>query len=158
MDVSQKNMIDRAKRDHLAHRLRLLALGQISNDQFDDSLDLRSQDRAIWRTYWDGAWTLYDDLREYRLTGKDRLTDEVKQNVARVILFLKSDREFEWRDTPWYLRLPVGILGFFTLGYASRIFYKYTWEKQADISIWPYYRRSDFETDLSRQPYLNGNG
>jgi hypothetical protein len=149
-------MIDRVKRDHLAHRLRLLAAGQITNDQFEDSLDFRSKDRAIWRTYWDGAWPLYDDLREHKLTGKDRLTDETKREISRVILFLKSDREFEWKEIPWLVSVPVGILGFLTFGYLSRLFYRHTWGKQADTSIWPYYRQSDLEADLSKQPYLTG--
>ncbi|MDZ4788785.1 MAG: hypothetical protein SH807_07590 [Blastochloris sp.] len=65
-------MIDREQRELLAHRLLLLATGKITNVQFDDSLNLRSSDRATRRTYWDGVWPLYDDLREYKLIGKYR--------------------------------------------------------------------------------------
>lgn len=150
-------MIDREKRDHLAHRLRLLAAGQITNDEFEDSLNLESKDTGIWRIFNDGAWTLYSDLHEYKLVGRDRLTKEVKRNVSRVILFLKSDREFEWKNSPWYVELLIGLLGIPTFGLIPRIFYKSTWAKQGDVSVWPYIRKSDFDEDLSKRPFLCGS-
>ncbi|MDZ4788786.1 MAG: hypothetical protein SH807_07595 [Blastochloris sp.] len=52
-----------------------------------------------------------------------------------MILFLKSEREFEWKAVPLYWKLPVAVLGFVTFGLVSRYFYEHSWEKQADISI-----------------------
>lgn len=150
-------MIDRQKRDHLSHRLRLLAAGQITNDAFEDSLNIKSDDPAIWRIYHDGAWTLYSDLREYKLIGTDKLTDEVKKNVARVILFLTSDREFEWQEPTWYMKAMMFVLGLLTFNAVPRWYYKTVWGKQGDFEVWPYIRRSDFETDLQKQPYLKSN-
>jgi hypothetical protein len=56
---------------------------------FEGSLNLRSEDAAIWRIYKEGAWSRYSDLKEYHLVGHDKLPKEVKRNVARVILFFK---------------------------------------------------------------------
>jgi len=150
------NMIDRPKRDNLAHRLRLLAAGQITNDKFEDSLDLRSEDAAIWRIYKDGAWSLYSDLKEYKLVGRDKLPKEVKRDVARVVLFLKSDREFEWREPAWYIKTLMAVLGILTIGFIPRWFYRHAWAKQGDINVWPYLRPEDFAADLEKQPYLSG--
>ncbi len=150
-------MIDRAERDHLAHRLRLLSAGQITNDEFEDSLRLSSEDPAIWRIFSDGAWYLYDDLHEYKLVGKNRLSKEVKHNVARVILFLKSDREFEWGEPPWYIKTAITILGLFTFGFVSRHYYKHLRAKQGDFQVWPYIRKEDLEADLKKPPFLEGS-
>jgi len=149
-------MIDRPKRENLAHHLRLLATGQITNDKFEDSLDLRSEDTAIWRIYKDGAWSLYSDLKEYKLVGRYKLTKEIKRNVARVILFLKSDREFEWREPAWYMKALISVLGILTFGLVSGWFYRYSWAKQGDVNVWPYLRTADLDEDLKKQPYLNG--
>ena len=149
-------MIDRSKRDNLAHRLRLLATGQISNDEFEDSIDFISKDQAIWRIYRDGAWTLYSDLQEYKLVGRNRLSKEVKRNVARAILFLKSDREFEWQEPKWHIKTLMFGLGLLTFGILPKWFYRHTWANQGDIDVWPYLRSTDFTADLERQPYLTG--
>ena len=147
-------MIDRQKRDHLAHRLRLLAAGQLTNDEFEDSINFITDDSAIWHIYRDGAWTLYSDLSEYKLVGRHKLTNEVKRNVARVILFLKSDREFEWHDPAWYTKAAMFLLGLLTCNVVPRWYYKTIWGKQGNFQVWPYIRKTDFEADLERQPYL----
>lgn len=149
-------MIDRPKRDHLAHRLRLLADGQITNDEFEDSIDIRSEDAAIFRIFADGAWMLYSDLQEYKLEGRHKLSKNIKRDVARMILFLKSDREFEWQEPNRCLKALVSVLGLFTLGIFPRWFYNRTWAKQGDQSVWPYLRAIDFAADLEKQPYLAG--
>ena len=148
-------MIDRPKRDNMAHSLRLLATGQITNDRFAGSLDLRSEDAAIWRIYKDGAWSLYSDLKEYKLAGRDKLPREVKRNVARVVLFLKSDREFEWREPAWYMKTLMLVSGILSFGLVSSWLYKHSWAKQGDVNAWPYLRTADLDEDLTKQPYLS---
>lgn len=149
-------MIDRARRDHLAHRLRLLAIGRITNDEFEDSLDLESNDPAIWHVFMSGAWMLYSDLHEYKLTGRERLSKECRRNVARVIVFLKSNREYKWVHPKWYVILPVALLCVPTFGWAARWFYGWYYDRQSDWSLWPFFQREEFEAALQHPPYLRG--
>jgi len=150
-------MIDRQNRDNLSHRLRLLATGQITNDEFEDSIHIKSEDPAIWRIFRNGAWPLYDDLHEHKLTGKYRLPNEEKKNIARTILFLKSDREYEWKEPAWFIKAALILFGLPTFGFVPRLFYRKFFSGQGDSEVWPYIRKSDLEADLDKQPYLNAN-
>src|SRR5690242_5306894 len=91
-------MIDAPSRRNLAEALRHLASGQISNDEYEERTAFQSSDRAV-PEIWSAAWTLYSDLRTHRSTGKDALTGESKEAVARCILFLHSDLSWEWPPT-----------------------------------------------------------
>ena len=42
------------------------------------------------------CWGLYDDTRQHKLVGQDKLSDENLKTIARCILFLHSDFEYEW--------------------------------------------------------------
>jgi hypothetical protein len=95
-------------------------------------------------------------LKEYKLAGRDKLPKEVKRDVARVVLFLKSDCEFEWREPAWYMKTLMAVLGILTFGFIPRWFYRHAWAKQGDINVWPYLRPADFAADLEKQPYLSG--
>jgi hypothetical protein len=86
-------MVNRAARDQVAELIRHLAAGQISNDEFEDRMPGSRDDPAVGAVFWNGAWLLYDDLREYKLVGKYRLPEEVRGEVSRWVLFLKSDLE-----------------------------------------------------------------
>lgn len=92
-------MIDRVARDQLAAQLRHLASGLISNDQFEEMLAV-SEDRGV-REVREAAWMLYTDLREQWLRGKDALAPRSRRAVARWIVFLHSDLEYEWPKHPW---------------------------------------------------------
>lgn len=88
-------MIDRQARRRASELLRHLGAGLIANDQFEDRFPTASEDVAIDEIR-SQAWFLYSDLREYRLAGKHRLAADARREVARWILFLQSDLEYEW--------------------------------------------------------------
>lgn len=92
-------MIDRPARDRLALNLRRLVSGRISNDAFSEARPEASPDRAV-RQIWEWGDRLYDDMRAYRLTGKDRLPKKTRRSAAQAVLFLRSDRPYEWPDLP----------------------------------------------------------
>lgn len=75
-------MIDRKARDILAENFRHLICGQISNDQFEDRLK-KSKDAGVCEVFYNGAWPLYDDLHEHKLTGKWAIPEEGKPIAAR---------------------------------------------------------------------------
>ena len=144
-----ENIIDRNARDNFSELLRHLASGQITNDQFEDSLPLNSKDPAVNAVFWNGAWMLYDDLREYKLKGKYRLPKEAKHEIAKWILFLKSDLPYEWPSVLWLNRFPGYIIHILTLGIAW-IFTDYKLKKAGDIEAWPFIRLEDLEKEKNR--------
>jgi len=150
-----ETLIDRPARTAMAEALRHLAAGRISNDQFVERLGLASRDAAVTEIHLNGAWYLYDDTREHRLTGRQRLDGEARHEVARWILFLKTDLEYEWpslRGLRWMLLL---LLSAVTLGAAGAL-YRRRMRRAGDIEVWPFLRRQDYEAALAQPPYLTG--
>lgn len=147
--------IDRHSRNQLAEAIRALAAGLISNDDFErNRMPHNRTDPAINEIFSNGAWRLYSDLREYRLTGKNKLDDQTKEEVARWVLFLKTDLPYQWpvhtlRET--FVRFFSNII---TLGMASR-YYENRLKLLGDTGVWPFLRRSDLEAALQNPRYLN---
>ncbi len=150
-------MIDRDRRDALAQLLRQLCSGCLTNDQFEDAAgDLLSKphartDPAI-QAIIKQAWYLYSDLREYQLRGKDALPPSVKREVARWIIFLHSDIEYEWTVSAILLNLQRWVIRLkrrFIHGKAKTIM-------RRDPSIWPFARRDDYDQSLGSPRFLSG--
>ena len=148
-------MIDRAGRDRLALFLRRLATGRITNDDYNDEYPVRSEDAGI-EAIARAGWTLYSDTWTYRLRGRHALAPETRRAVARCILFLHSDLEYEWsRDPSWgFAGVLVGVL---TLGRVDIRDWK-TWEGQGDYDLWPFLRRADFDQASANPRFLTGRG
>ena len=147
-------MIDRIARDKFAELLRHLTAGQISNDEFENRLPLKSKDPAVNKIFWHGAWALYSDMSTYKLIGECRLSKSSRRDVARWILFLKSDLEYEW---PFWRSLhffPGYLLIVLSFGLLIPIA-KRRLTKCGDQEVWPFIRKSDFEHALANPPYLN---
>src|SRR5262245_1910620 len=127
-------MIDREARRQVSELLRHLVSGQITNDEFEDRLPKGSRDRAVTQIS-SQAWFLYSDLWEHRLVGTQRLNAEARTNVARTVLFLQSDREFEWPEWPIGSRLLSALFRLLTLGMFSRGA-SARYEQAGDIRVW----------------------
>jgi len=131
-------MIDRPARDQLAERLRRLAIGRMTNRAFEASSE-RTTDPVILEIELRLAWPYYCDIREHRLTGEWRLSDGLRRDFARAVLFLKTDLEYEWTHqqgvrgwlNSWFHLRP--------LRRAPRIR-----PEPGDRRYWPFYRRSDY--------------
>jgi hypothetical protein len=147
-------MIDRAARSHLSERIRQFVAGQITNDQFSDGIPHRSPDRAV-EAVRDGAWGLYDDTREYRLVGKFRLNLEARQAVARWILFLLTDLEYEWPRVGPIAMIGLLLAGVLTVGLV-RIPFRLWFERHGDFAAWPFIRVEDLEEARKHPRYLAG--
>ena len=143
-------MIDRQARSQLAVCLRHLASGRISNDVFDERAPYSSEDRAVNAIWWQ-AWHLYSDLREHKLTGRDRLSQDTRRAVTRWIVFLHSDLEYQWPDLPLDGLLGA-MLNLASLGHTGRRAYA-SWSQSGDIDVWPFLTRSQHEV-ARRQPRL----
>ena len=144
-------MIDREARNLLAESLRHLASGRISNDEFECHRPGSSPDRAI-DAVCDQAWFLYSDLKEHTLTGLDRLSPDDRHAVARWIVFLHSDLEYQWPKYP-LVGLRGALLNLVTFGRAGRAAAA-SWGTKGDVDVWPFIARSDLEVASSKPRLL----
>jgi hypothetical protein len=147
-------MIDRNARDILAEQLRRLAAGLITNDDFEEAvLEVETEDRGFWAVV-DQAWQLYSDLYKHRLIGSRALSKHDRRVICRVVLFLHSDSEYEWSEHPCsgIVRLITGII---SLGCLPKYFDR-RWKAQGDYNVYPFFRRSDFETAKAKPKLLAG--
>lgn len=174
-------MIDIPRRKKLAFHLRQLSTGIITNDEFESNLaeditkgwlpdqyyrhkDVGNDDPAILPIA-ELAYGLYSDLEEHRLTEKYKLTDEGYTLIARCILFLRSEREYEWpkfdnRNPDVNISLIDLLLIMITLGFYTR--YKRRkaeaafeeFKRSGPYEVWPFFRHEDYDQQLLRPSYL----
>jgi hypothetical protein len=135
-------MVDRDCRDRLAIAIRRLAAGLITNDEFEAATisSVRSRDIAARSLRW-AAWGLYDDRREHRLDGRFRLGKAQRREIARWILFLKSNLEYEWPDVTrwlWLLVLP-NLVTFGLIWHLIRRWH----DRRGEAHAWPFLRAHD---------------
>lgn len=150
-------MIDRYARNNLAESLRHLLGGQITNDQFEETAIIESDDAVIDAIRWQ-AWLLYSDLYEHKLTGAHALSKPDRLVVSRFILFLHSDLEYEWPRHPFdgaigaIVRLLSYVLSF---GIIPRYVNK-RWMASGDFDVWPFIRRKDYDEALNNPKLFRG--
>ena len=117
-------MIDRVARDTLAGHLQHLASGRISRAEYVGRADtlLRSTDQCV-RPIVDSVYWAYGNYGPWRYAGKHRLASNLRRELGRLILFLRSDLEYEWPAQPrWW---------------SGRSTWK-TWRAQGDHAVWPF--------------------
>ena len=136
-------MVDTRARNLLAERLRHLASGRITNDEFEDSLWVNTEDRGYWAVKDYALGGIYGDLEEYKLAGNRALTKAQRRMVARLIVFLHSDREYEW-PRHRYEGCRGMLLHVITLGMLAERF-NAQWRAGRDTSVWPFARYSDYK-------------
>jgi hypothetical protein len=155
-------MVDRVARDKFAELLRHFAAGNLTNDRYEDSAQLilksaNREDRSL-RAIFSRVWFLYDDIREHRLRDKHKLTDQGRRTVARWILFLHSDVEYEWPIRS-FISLSGCLLRLCTLGLAGRILNPVNERRlraMGSWELWPFFREADFESANKRPRLLGG--
>jgi hypothetical protein len=145
-------MIDREARDNLAELLRHLVSGQITNDQFEASIPVRTKDEGCLLII-DQAWLLYSDFYHHKLTGRHAIKSDTRRDIARWIDFLHSDLEYRWPRHPCsgFLRLIAMIMSFGKIPEH----YDRKWEASGDFDIWPFKGRQEYE-EARRKPRLLG--
>ena len=152
--MSQGNdMVDRDARDKMVLLLRQLAAGGITNNEFEDRQPLGSSDPAVAEVFHRGASGFYSDLNEYRLAGRHRLSRSERRELARLILFLKSDLEYEWPCPKLWQELLWMAAGILTLGLAGRLYLRWM-SAHGEVRVWPFLRQEDLERAMRNPCYL----
>lgn len=136
--------VDVIARRKYARLLRSLVTGRITNFEYEDRVNKTvdfQNDRAIWAVYR-YAWYLYDDLHTCRLTGPNALTKEARREVAKWLLFLYTDLEYQWpsfkqRFSSLLFKLSAGKVGA-NLNNQS-----------GDAELWPFFTREEFSKTIT---------
>jgi hypothetical protein len=137
-----------ARQDY-AELARHFFAGRITNHEYERACDqiLEHSDDAINQVYCQ-LWTAYCDFREHRMGRKHGMTREGRRLLARWIMFLKSDRPYEY---PIRGCLPT-LIKWLSLG----LIRKPDPMLCGDSDYCPYFRRSDFDCGLENPRYLAG--
>ena len=146
-------MVDSSSRRLAAEMLRQFAAGRLTNDELEERWP-RSLDPAI-AVVREAAWFLYSDLREYRLTGPDRLPGLVRKQVVRWVLFLHTDLPYEWPVPSPAQNLARQLVGLLTLGVSARL-WAGRLSARGEVDLWPFIRRADFQAALRHPRLLRG--
>ena len=147
-------MVDRKARDTFAELLRHLVAGQITNEEFENQVP-HSKDLAIVEIWWIAAWPLYDDFDEHTLTGKYRVPDDERREIAKCVLFLKTDQEYQWPSQTALKNHLMYLLWLVSLGRAGYRINK-LFDAAGDLEARPFVCLKDLETARKRPPYLTG--
>lgn len=151
-------MIDREARDRLALRLRRLAAGRLYIDDFDEDYfppfpftDLGVD--AVGRA----AWAQYSDYWNHRLRGSDALPKARLKEIARWILFLHSDCDYEWPEYPRHDVLSF-LVAALTIGRLDMRRWRAwpEWQSAGDFQVWPFLRKSDCDGAAQHPRFLTG--
>ena len=176
-------MVDHDRRKKMALHLRQLSTGQISNDDFEERImtdvtygwppeqyylaEESKTDDPVIRPILEFSWCLYNDTYNHKLTGSHRLSDEQTKEIARFILFLHSNLEYDWT----YIDLINPVIRFsftdilksiITLGKHYRDLNLKREEefelmkKTGDFELWPFKTTTDYQEQLKCHPFLNG--
>ncbi|MFD2890447.1 hypothetical protein ACFS5J_00250 [Flavobacterium chuncheonense] len=162
--------------------MRHLSIGLITNDEFEDYITddvtfgwLPEQyyrakeaklDDAIIRPMLELSWCLYSDLKEHKLKDQYKLDEKQLKDIARFILFLHSDNEYEWSyidPTNPFIRFSFKdiILSVITFGQhykdkrneREKEFAEM--QKMGDFDYWPFISKERYEEQLKSQPFLS---
>lgn len=145
--------VDSEARLKFAELARQLAVGHISNDQFEDALP-QSAEKALNDIWFGGLWPLYDDFYEHKLVEKHKLTPEGREWVARIVLFLRSGLPYRWPRRTGLVSVPVGLASLVTLGWFGRFWNRRT---GGDEAVWPFFARDEYENAKKSPVYLAGH-
>lgn len=169
-------MVDKQKRKRLAFHLRQLSIGLTTNDDFENNIcdeitngwlpeqyyrsKISKNDDAIIVPMLELCWGLYDDTKRHKLIGSYKLSNESLKIIARCILFLHSDKEYEWP----YFDTKLSVFDMFATLLTLGIYYHLTrkekekalleFAKPGDFEYWPFFRKIDYELQLQKQPFL----
>jgi len=138
------SMIDRSARNVMAEAARHYLTGLTTNFAFDDAIfELKSYDPAV-DAIRNQLWLIYDDLREHKHEGAWRISEEQREIILRIIMFLKGDFEYQWPRVPNWYSASRSIIWLLTLGFGARALDK-RFEFRDPDNVWPFHSREEVE-------------
>jgi len=131
--------------------------GEMEGEAFEFAVaELCSQDPGI-RAVQTQAWSYYSDFEPVERS----VARAVRPEVARSILFLQSDTDYQWPpypsgDFPIYNWLcNVLTFGWWERRKAERL---RLWQQHGDHSVWPFHSYAEYDAACARPRFLAGSG
>ena len=103
MAAGELGMVDREARREYAELARHFISGRMSLDEYDDrfaNIQHCDKDRALWEV-WNFLASLCEDAYPQKMTQQWRLDSDHRRQAAQAILFLQSNREYQWSRKLW---------------------------------------------------------
>jgi hypothetical protein len=134
----------------------------LTNDKYEDAAclifkDADREDHSLGAIY-SRVWHFYDDLREHRLRDKHELSEEGRRAVARCVVFLHSDFEYQW-PIKSFISLSGCFLRLCTFGLAGLILNPINerrLQRMGSWDLWPFFRETDYQSAITRPRLLGG--
>ncbi len=148
-------MIDREARDEFVQALKRFVGRRLSSYEIDDIVLRRTDDLGL-AAVKGAAWTLYSDLENHFAEGRHELTWTQKKDVARWILFLRSDANYTHpKRSPEIYSLAMffrPVLSALSLGaYGKWLDAKNrAFSDAGDLSMWPFASRPQMRSEIQR--------
>ena len=108
--------------------------GRLTNHQLEDSWPSAETDPALLAIY-KGAWFLYSDLHPHYLSAEERRSYRIAKYVHRMLTFLRSQLEYQWKGFPLWRHERLLELFDSQRRKANR---------SGDTSVWPFYSKTDY--------------
>lgn len=140
--MNARAMVDKASRSAVVSLLEGIFRGQLTNFGLEDQWPQESHDRFIAELP-EILWPYYDDQPE-TLLKPEQFGDDGEAFLRRIILFLKSDRDYEWPiwKPSIHRASAVGrLFGWFIKGGEDIASFK----THGDFDVWPFARMADYE-------------
>lgn len=142
-------MIDLDARNEFAELLHQFIAGRIENFDFENRVP-NSDDPAINEIWWQAGWPLYDDFKTHKLNGEWRIPNEYRRELAKAILFLKTNKEYIWPPKTGLYPTFVSLFNFFTLGMFTN-----KNAKKLEKEAWPFATLLELSEANENPVYLN---
>lgn len=145
--------VHRPTRSRLARALQSFAIGRLSNYGFEEHMGRPWDDVGAGQVFQTGVWPWIDGTDEFRLRGKNRCAPGARRELARMVLFLKTDQPYAWPVIGGLAWFALFVLGLLTLGLVGLPF-RWWWRRQGDESLWPFVDRASYQRALDTAPGL----
>jgi hypothetical protein len=147
-------MVDREARSEALRALQRFLDCVTTNDEYESEYPLpelfgrkASKDPAI-RAIHSMSWNWFDDFKDHKLEREYELDPETKSVAERCHQFLRSDYEYEWKETNF---ISTGFIGsvLTTLGIARTVpsveerIANHLDQPEGEASAWPFFRNID---------------
>ena len=150
-------MIDRENRQKVIEHARHYVSGLIENDELDELMfnEIKTEDIGL-KKVMEQLWHCYDDLTTHKNEGKYKLSKSTRKDIARYILFLQSDTEYQWPrhllKQPFLRLLSYAV----TLGILPYIVDR-KFRSSGPIEIWPFFTEYEYKQCLENPKYFKKN-
>ena len=150
-------MIDMTARRQYGELLRHFFAARCTNDEYEEraeKLGVKDTHDDALVLIWCEVWLTYDDFSEHRMDGARKLDKNGKRIVARWILFLQNDLEYEYP----YSTLRHKLRRLITVLTLSKLpgFREPALKDLGAHEVWPFFRVEDYKRALCSPKLLCG--